>query len=160
MKYFCNILPVLALALLVTLVGCSRKTAFEEYFEIPEGGWHQNNPAIFEISLQDTLQAYNLLFHIRHDVNYKYRNLWVFADIEYPNGNITRDTIEFIIGDNSGNWLGDGLGKIKENHILLSNNIRFRLAGNYRFAFQQAMREEDQVLEHIHDVGLSVVKYE
>lgn len=140
--------------------GCSRNTAFEAYHELAEAGWHQNDPAVFDVSLADTLQAFDLIFHIRHDVNYQYRNLWVFTDIEYPDGTATRDTIEFIIGDKSGNWLGEGLGKIKEDHIMLSNNVRFQKAGNYRFSFYQAMREEDQILENVKSVGLSVLKHE
>ncbi len=139
-------------------LGCTNNTLFESYQDFPQTGWHQNDPAVFIVTCSDTLQPYNLLFHIRHNVDYKYRNLWVFSEINYPEGTTTRDTIEFIIGDKEGNWLGKGIGKNKEDHILLSQNIRFPQAGVYQFSFSQAMREKDQVLENIQGVGLSIVK--
>lgn len=146
--------------ILVLFCSCGRKTAFEHYYTLADGGWHQNEPVVFEAQINDTVQAYDLMFHIRHNVDYHYRNLWVFADVEYPGGKISRDTIEFIIGDSRGNWLGNGIGKVKEDHILLNSNVRFIQSGIYRFTFYQAMREEDQILENINSIGLSVVQHE
>jgi len=148
---------VIALILLLGS-GCNRNVAFENYNPIPEGGWHQNSLAIFQFEIRDTLNTYDLQFHIRHHIDYSYRNLWVFATIDYPDGQTTRDTIEFLIADNQGYWFGKGVGKIKENHILLSRHIRFDQPGTYTFSFQQAMREKDMILEHIQDIGLSVVR--
>ncbi len=154
-----RILTGILLFLIPTLwLGCTKDTIFESYQDFPQTGWHQDDPATFMVTCSDTLQSYNLLFHIRHNVDYKYRNLWVFSDINYPDGTTTRDTIEFIIGNKEGNWLGKGIGKIKENHILLSQNIRFPRRGVYQFSFSQAMREKDHLLENIQGVGLSIVK--
>lgn len=151
-------LPILVISSLILLWGCTGNVAYENYMEIPEGGWHQNDPAVFSVEIADTNTYYNLFINIRHDVNYKYRNLWVFADIDYPDGRSTSDTIEFVIGNKEGKWLGKGLGKTKEDNILLSRNIRFVNKGEYLFSFRQGMREEDQILENINDFGISVVK--
>jgi len=154
MKTFQILLVTIILTLL--FASCNRSVVYEEYYDIPEGGWHQNDPVRFSVSLDDTLNTFDLIFHIRHNVEYNYRNLWVFADIDYPDGTSTRDTVEFIIGDRSGNWLGEGVGKIREDNILLSRNIRFSTPGAYNFAFYQAMREEDQILENVLHVGFTV----
>ncbi len=75
---------------------------------------------------------------------------------KFPNGNLTRDTIECILAGNKGKWLGKGWGHLKENEILLNQSMHFPVKGKYEFWIQQAMRAD--TLKGIANVGLRIVK--
>jgi len=68
------------------------------------------------------------------------------------------DTIECLLADDSGKWLGKERGKMVDNRILFRRGIRFKLSGNYSFEFEQAMRDTD--LNGIEDFGIRIEKSE
>ena len=135
---------------------CNSTSIFNKNVELPSLGWYKNNAVSFNINISDSLTNYNFALNIRNTTNYRYSNLYVFLITEFPNGNISRDTIECILADKEGKWLGKGWGDVKENQISLKSGLRFPLTGNYRFLIQQAMRVD--TLKGIHDVGLSLAK--
>ncbi len=136
-------------------VSCNSNTIFNQNVELPANGWYKNNAVAFNIDIDDSLSNYNFALNLRNTTAYRYSNLYVFLITEFPNGNISRDTIECTLANKEGKWLGKGWGDIKENHIVLKSGLRFPLTGNYRFLIQQAMRVD--TLIGIHDVGLSLV---
>ena len=71
---------------------------------------------------------------------------------------MSRDTIELILADVEGKWLGKGWGAVKENSILLSGDMRFPLKGQYEFKIQQAMRVD--TLDGISDIGIRMTPSE
>jgi gliding motility-associated lipoprotein GldH len=76
----------------------------------------------------------------------------MFLHTTFPDGNQTHDTIELVLSYPDGRWIGKGSGSMRDNNILLNNNLHFPAKGNYRFEIEQAMRES--VLEGITDVGI------
>jgi gliding motility-associated lipoprotein GldH len=147
----------LSLALLtVTLISCDSNTVFNKNVTIPSEGWYKNNAVAFDIGIIDTLIPYEFGLTIRNSNEYRYSNLYIFLITEFPNGNITRDTIELNLANEEGKWLGKGWGDIKENNIVLKSGLTFPLKGNYRFLIQQAMRVD--TLQGINDIGLSIIK--
>lgn len=130
---------------------------FERNEQIPGAAWDADNKIIFETHIADTISLYDLYINIRNTGNFKYSNLYIFVDVFMPDGRIERDTIECILADTQGKWLGkSGSGSVWDNHILFNRKTRFPKAGKYIFRFEQAMREKE--LEHIMDVGLRVEK--
>jgi len=137
-------------------VSCNTNTIFNQNVELPSQGWFKNNAVAFSINIPDSLTNYDFGLNIRNTSKYRYSNLYIFLITEFPNGNISRDTIECVLANNEGEWLGKGWGDIKENRITLKSGLRFPLTGNYRFLIQQAMRVD--TLMGIHDIGLSLAK--
>jgi gliding motility-associated lipoprotein GldH len=76
----------------------------------------------------------------------------------FPNGKFSTDTLECILADEKGKWLGKGLGDIYDNQIPFKRNVRFPQAGTYVFEIQQGMRSDNIPL--IMDVGLRIEKAE
>jgi gliding motility-associated lipoprotein GldH len=148
--------PILALLALMT--ACNTHIVYDENVPIDEGKWVYDRAVRFQVEVTDTQENYHFLMNIRNDNTYRYSNLFIFMTTYFPNGNITRDTIEFVLADESGKWLGKGWGRIRENNILLSENLRFPVTGKYTFLAQQAMR--DDTLTGITDVGLIIKKAE
>lgn len=112
-----------------------------------------NKPVTFTVPIEDTINHYNVYINIRNADDFDYGNLYLFIDITAPNNATERDTINCILADNNGKWLGQGLGDIWDNKILFKYNTRFR-KGDYTFKLTQAMRVDK--LPQIMDVGLRV----
>jgi len=154
-----NKTPLLASAivLLAILVGCvGGRPHYEEYIPIPNREWNQTNVPFFEFEISDTVQRYDLYFNIRHSKSFEWKNLWVFLNFEVPGGQQETDTLEFILQDAQGRWLGNGSGEIRDGSFLFKTKTRFPRKGKYKASFEQAMRTE--VLEDITDIGLKIKK--
>lgn len=148
-------LTTIVVILALTLFSCSSNTVFNQSFDIPTSGWDKDTAVAFNVTIVDSMQNYDFGISIRNSTNYRYSNLYLFLTTEFPNGNISRDTLECILADIEGRWLGKGWGSTKENNILLNSNLRFPLTGDYRFLIQQAMRVDNLI--GINSIGLSVV---
>ncbi len=150
-------LVVFAGVWMLALIGCSDPNVhYEEYIEIPDQKWQQGNVPHFNFEIPDTNQRYDLFFNIRHTKAYEWKNLWVFVTFEVPNGQKDRDTLEFVLQDGQGRWLGDGGGDLRDGSFLFKTKARFPFIGKYKASFEQAMRT--QTLEDITDIGLRIEK--
>lgn len=139
----------------VCLLGsCDGKKVFEENKDIPEYVWNNKNLVSFEVNIEDTLSAHNMYINIRNAGGYPYSNIYIFLTTELPNRQKTTDTIECILADKSGRWLGDGSGDIWDNQILYKKGFTFKGKGLYKYTLEQAMRVEN--LPMIMDVGLRI----
>lgn len=149
-KYF--LLPLVGLMLF--FASCNKGVIFDESINVDEQGWYKNDIARFDVVIEDSISVFNYYLNLRHTTEYRYSNLFVFMQTTYPNGNISRDTIEFVLADKSGKWFGKGWGEIKDNSVLLVEGIKFPLKGPYTFQIQQAMRVD--TLKGISNVGIRI----
>lgn len=145
-----NLVPVL---LAMLLVSCSGGVIFDNSANV-NGHWYKDNPKEFEVMVPDSLATYNFYLNIRHTTEYRYSNLYLFLQTRFPNGHFTRDTLQLILANNEGRWLGKGWGSVKEDQIILRHNLRFPLKGGYKFTIWQAMRAD--TLKGIQDIGLRI----
>ena len=131
-----------ALLLTVSLFSCGNKIViFDESIIIPNSSWDNQELPYFDVNVEDTLSSYVFHLNIRHLENYRYSNFYMFLHTTFPNGNQTHDTIECILAYPDGRWIGKGSGSMRSSSILLNDNLRFPLKGNYHFEIEQAMRE-------------------
>jgi len=146
---------------MVILIGtgffaCDKTWFFEEYQNLTDAEWHKDSVIRFQFPVTDTLQSYNLLLGVRNKTTYKYRNLWLFVEISHPNSQAMKDTFNILLAKPSGEWLGEGLGKIKSRQAMFLRNFYFPVSGNYTINIRHGMREK--VLNGIHDIGFRVEK--
>lgn len=139
---------------LTLLTGCNRNRIFSDYKTFPDAEWSANNKAVFEMEITDTQNLNNVYLKVRHGDTYPYRNLFLFVNTIYPDGKEIRDTMEVLLSNQKGEWLGSGAGDIFDYKVPIKRNVRFALAGKYKFTFEQAMRVEP--LPMIMDFGFEV----
>lgn len=140
------------------LTSCSSNALIDETVSIPKARWDSQNWAYFNVDVDDTVSAYSFYFTLRHLENYKYSNLYLFMHTTMPNGAVTHDTIECMLAEPSGRWIGHGSGSMRNIDIPLNNNLHFPMRGVYKFELEQAMW--DSVLDGISDVGLKIEKHD
>ncbi len=133
---------------------CDRDVIFEENIKIPGEQWHKDSLVYLTTEIKDTVELYNIYLNLRHSTEYDYKNLYLFFETVLPNGQVIRDTVECILANRAGKWLGQGHGRIKSHKFHFREDIWFPYKGEYVFVMQQAMREE--TLNGITDVGIRI----
>jgi len=152
MKQFFGVLAIMALVL---LSACDKNRIFEENKSL-SGGWKWNEPVEFAVSIPDTLTPVNAFINIRNTSAYRYANIYLFLTTTFPNGKQSKDTLNCLLADERGKWLGKGAGDLLDNQIPIKHNVYFNQKGTYKFKLEQAMRVDP--LEGITDVGLRIEK--
>ncbi len=142
--------------LLLLAVSCGPKAFFDDNKSFEENVWDAGEIVRFDVKLEDTLSLCKFYLNVRHSTDYRYANLFLFINTTFPDGREARDTVECILADPSGKWLGKGISNIRDNQVLLRRGIRFPQQGTYIFELEQAMREPE--LEGIMDIGLRIVR--
>lgn len=143
----------------VCLFSCDSKKVFDQYIQVENGVWKRENIAKFSINIEDTTSAHNLYINIRNKGNYPFSNLYMFVKVEGPDGNFSVDTVNCILADKSGKWLGKGIGDLWDVKVPYIGGFKFAKLGEYKFSFEQAMRVNNG-LEGITDVGLRIERKE
>lgn len=138
----------------VTVSCISSDILFDEVKKIEPEGWNVNEEKSFLVAVNDTTASYNIYLHVRNNTSYEYSNLWMFIKTTAPGGQSITDTVEFYLADDSGNWLGRGLGSINTMLLPYKANIKFPNRGIYTFNIKQGMRKEK--LSDILDVGIRI----
>ena len=136
-----------------TLIGCQTNSIYSEYQAIAEDGWHADSVLQYRWTVEETNAAYEVLLTLRHTTQYPYQNLWLFVDEYKGHMLLHRDTIEAMMADDYGRWLGKGI-KRYELPLQYDTQRRFFHSGEYTFRIQQGMRTE--WLQGITDVGLVI----
>lgn len=135
------------------LVGCHTDVVYTEFHSMPKEGWEMNNVLTYKPEITDTTQSYNLQVVLRHDETYSYQNIWMFVDIEKGEQQLLRDTIECMLANDRGEWIGNGMS-VKELPMMYRENYRFTEAGEYTIKVQQGMR--DTTLVGVKEVGVKI----
>ncbi|NVO10243.1 MAG: gliding motility lipoprotein GldH [Bacteroidales bacterium] len=140
----------------LTLLSCDRNGIYDENINTVKNSWSENNTAKFQVNIKDTISSHNIYVNIRNTADYPNSNLYLFITTTSPAGFTKLDTLECLLADEQGNWLGKGFGYLRDNRIPYKHNIRFPLKGSYKFEIKQAMRTEE--LKGIAAIGIRVEK--
>ena len=151
---------VLILAGCLFLFSCDSQRVFEENQSIIDEVWSINDSKSFEFNSLDTNPLMNVIINVRHTSSYSFSNLWLFINTMGPDGFIQSDTLECILSEPDGKWLGNGgITDVWSFNTLLKTQ-RFHKKGAYIFEIEQAMRYGDKAkllnLDGISDIGLRI----
>lgn len=153
---------VFSLILALCLTSCDKNRVFDEYKSLPEK-WNRDSVVTFKVNGLDSVQPYNLFINLRNTNAYKYSNLYLITAMDFPNGKVVKDTLEYKMAHSDGEWMGVGIGETKASKLWYKEGVRFPEEGTYTFSIRQAMRqngEEDGIenLKGITEVGFRVEK--
>lgn len=154
-----NFLMIVCLSILsILVVSCNKNTVFSKYETLADNEWKASNKLTFEVDMQDVKPFHNVYLTVRHSDSYPFNNLFVFLTTKYPDGKTSLDTLEVILADNKGVWLGNGTGDIWDTKTPIKKNVIFPQVGKYTFTFEQGMRSDPLPL--IMDFGMVIEKSE
>lgn len=147
----------------ISCVSCDSNRVFDAYKTVPNQ-WHKDSLVTFNFSLPDSTNTYNLFVNLRNTNAYKYSNLFLIVEMNYPNGKVLKDTLEYQMAAPDGTLLGTGFTDVKENKLWYKGYNQpfiFNESGEYTVNIQHAMRENGVVngvtnLVGITDVGFRI----
>ena len=140
----------------VILLSCDN-TNYENYYSFSADGWNSDSIVSFKYIVSDTTKKYDLSLKIRHTVDYEFQNLFLFISAD------KKDTVEIILANKSGKWLGKGVSDVREVEHIIGKERIFAKKGEYELKLEQAMRydalEKIEDLKEVLDVGLIIVEH-
>jgi gliding motility-associated lipoprotein GldH len=145
------------------ITSCDSNAVYDVYKSVPNQ-WNKDSVATFNFKAPDTTSNYNLFVNLRNTDAYKFSNLFLIVELNYPNGKAVKDTLEYKMAAPNGELLGTGFSDIKENKLWYRGfeaPFKFNEEGDYIVTIQHAMRNNGDVngitnLEGITDVGFRV----
>ena len=139
------------MVMVLALTGCQKDIVYSQFMSIPSGEWSMDSVIRFDYPISDAEHDYRLIVYVRHTGRYPYQNMWLFIG-----DGVSRDTIEFYLADDRGQWLGDKHHGFMEMPVLIEENKHFPDTGKYVLEVQHGMR--DTLLRGVTDVGLEIVR--
>lgn len=153
---------LLLLCCVVFMFGaCSDREILDGGMQSLGDGWKKDEVVRFELAELDSLQSYDLYLNLRNNHNYAYNNIYLIVNLEYPNGMQEVDTLQYRMAYPNGEWMGEGIGSVKENLLWYKEGFQFLEKGNYTLSIEQAVRKNGEVdgdadLKGITDVGYRI----
>lgn len=145
------------ISIIVVFISCDNSIVFEQYKNFENQEWHTDSLIRFDYNITDTISTYKLVLNIRHSVEYEYQNLFLFVISDS-----STDTIELLLADKSGKFLGRGIGDIREGRKNLVTGKKYFKKEKQTIKIEQAMRygsaEKITNLKFIEAIGISVIK--
>ena len=138
----------------VLFMACNSKVFYFEKNTIQDEAWDMKTSYAYPVEVTDTTRLYNFHINVRNTVDYPYANIFFFVKTTFPTGAIAMDTVECMLAEPDGKWLGKGTGRIYDNMFLFRENIIFPMKGKYEFEITHGMR--DTVIKGVSDVGLRI----
>ncbi|MBE7171391.1 MAG: gliding motility lipoprotein GldH [Williamsia sp.] len=143
------------LTLVFLLSACTKIDVFEKSTSFKDHRWQSTEKPSVSFTISDTLSQYNLFVVIRHSDAYNFSNIWMNVFTQAPGDSTKKQLLNLQLADNKQGWLGSGMDDIFEQRIpITASPVRFGKPGEYKFSFEQIMREDP--LEHVLNVGLRI----
>jgi len=141
-------------------VCCDSNSVFDKYKSVPNK-WHKDSIVSFKVIPPDSINTYNLFVTLRTTNDYKFNNLFLIVGMNFPNGKVIKDTLEYKMAKPNGELLGTGFSDVKENKLWYKEQVVFEESGEYTVNIQQSMRENGKVngvidLKGITDIGFRI----
>ena len=128
---------------------------FEEVAKIGNE-WKSSDVKTFNVPVKNINSKYTMYFILRNNSQYPFSNVYLFTQLKSPKGETIVDTLEYQVAYPTGEWMGFGMGDIKQNTLVYKENLSLKDTGVYEISVSQAMRELK--LSGIEDISLMIEK--
>ena len=108
----------------MVITSCDSNRVFDVYKSVPNQ-WHKDSIISFTIKPPDTINPYNLFVNLRNTNDYKYSNLYLIVEMDFPHGKRIKDTLQYEMAEPNGKLLGTGFTDIKENKLWYKEGVVF-----------------------------------
>lgn len=127
----------------------------EVYMTDVNNSWNKNDSKNLEFEIDDAQIVKNIIFVVRNNNEYPYHNLFLISTLKNAqNKEISKDTLQYILAKPNGEWLGSGIGNIKETLFQYKLNYKFPANEKYRIEIKHGMRKD--TLKGIEDIGVQI----
>jgi len=129
----------LILCFTIFTISCKQNQALLYDFE--NSNWNSKDSVLFAFDVLDHKTPKNISFFLRNNLDYPYRNIFFLVEIQNDSGVIASDTIQYLISNKYGQWLGRGFGKTRDNYFIFKKDYLFEDSGNHLLIMRHGMRQ-------------------
>ena len=138
----------------IMLISCSYNNEVVSMNEV-NGTWDKKKELLFTMNIEDTSTPKNIIFVVRNNNDYPYSNIRFIVNFtESKTKNKKVDTLNYVLAQPNGEWIGKGFGDTKETLFQYKLNYKFPANGDYSIGVIQAMRADNLI--GIEDLGLKI----
>lgn len=140
--------------IILIIFGVSCSNSEQIYITPIDNLWNKKDTKKLEFEIKDT-HAKNIIFIVRNNNEYPYSNLFLISTLKgTKNETLKTDTLQYILAKPNGEWLGNGMGNVKEILLQYKNNFKFPTNGKYQIEIKHGMRTNE--LKGIEDIGIKI----
>ncbi len=124
-------------------------------YPLSQHTWLSNYAVRVPVDISDTTQVYKLYVNLRNTSDYSFSNIVLKLDIQGPDN--TRELVEktdIKLAYPDGEWKGSGAAAYYTHQVLVKEQYRFPVKGNYVIGIRHLMSAS--ALKGISDVGLKI----
>lgn len=139
---------------LLFLMSCENASQKVEMKNL-KGTWNKKAEQKFDFKINDAQNSKNIIFVVRNNNDYPYSNIRFIVNFtEAKTKNKKVDTLNYVLAQPNGEWIGKGFGDTKETLFQYKLNYKFPANGDYSIGVIQAMRADNLI--GIEDLGLKI----
>lgn len=143
--------PALIILLIFSACGNSSETVEMKNLK---SSWSKKAEQNFGFQIADAQNPKNIIFVVRNNNEYPYSNIRFIVKLSKGKSLLKTDTLNYILAQPDGSWLGKGFGDTKEIMFQYKLNYKFPQNGGYNIGITQAMRVD--TLKGIEDIGVKI----
>ena len=138
------------------LASCNQNEAYFKFISIPQNNWNKQEEVCFLMDSSSFIpnHKYAISLEITHNINYPYKNLFLYLNHTLDDKILSQDTIECNLVDELGKWQGSGNGATRNLSVLYKTNLILDTTLHNEICIRHAM--QDQNLKGIERIGLKV----
>lgn len=140
------------------MFSCSDEALMDQRENFDNNSWDYQQKVSFDYETIDSTELVDILILFRTTTDYTYSNMFVIMETIMPDETSDTDTLQFILAEPSGKWIGNRVGNTVEFEIKVSKSVKFPKNGVYKFSFQHGM--QDKVLHEVLDFGMRITPSE
>lgn len=150
-------LKYLMVLLFSILLSCTEDRVYEANYDFNKSGWPIGEAATFNFEISDNSQYYRLIFNLRHDLVYPYRNIYVHYKLsDSTNSILDKALVNYqVFTPKEGKPLGSGISNIFTYQEVMIDSLLFPYVGKYELEMEQYMRTDS--LAGIYSVGIKII---
>lgn len=139
----------------ILICSCSLRKEYHHFNSIPSQGWSKNDTIRYDINNLNTNQAITISFNLRNKFSYQYENLIlkVIHNLEDSTA-VSIELMDLALANNSGIWLGDGWGSLRQTKHLYKTINYPQLTDSSYIKILPFM--PDSLLYGIEDIGIHI----
>jgi len=139
-----NLFNVIFFITIMSLIGaCNRPETFLHNFS--EKKWNATDSVIFSFDIDGINNEKSISFFFRNNLDYPYRNIFLFIELHNDDRVVGVDTVQYLISNKYGQWLGRGLGKTRDNYFIFNHQYFFPDSGEHKIIIRHGMRSSQLV---------------
>jgi gliding motility-associated lipoprotein GldH len=130
---------------MLVLFGCDETRVYEVNQDFDEQYWLVQEQPVFEFTIENEKEPYNLYCNLRNSVSYPYSRIFLNYTLKDSTGAVLKKELKnsFLFDRKTGQPQGvSGLGDIYDHQLDLLKNFSFEKPGKYAIQFEQFMRTD------------------